>query len=68
MEHLNIDAEEKNVQKLVSVIDEMSLMMDVKVLLNEYYLATFDENGNSMKIALNNGQKFRITVDEIKWY
>lgn len=66
MNNLNIAAEEKNVQKLISVIDEMSLMMDVKVLLNEYYLATFDENGNSMKIALNNGQKFRITVEEIK--
>lgn len=66
MNSLNIAAEEKNVQKLISVIDEMSLMMDVKVLLNEYYLATFDENGNSMKIALNNGQKFRITVEEIK--
>ena len=66
MNNLNIAAEEKNVQKLISVIDEMSLMMDVKVLLNEYYLATFDENGNSMKIALNNGQKFRLTVEEIK--
>lgn len=66
MENLNISAKENGVERLTSVIDEMSLMMDIKVLLNEYYLATFNENGNSLKIALNNGQKFRITVEEMK--
>lgn len=66
MENLNISAKESGVERLTSVIDEMSLMMDIKVLINEYYLATFNENGNSLKIALNNGQKFRITVEEMK--
>lgn len=50
---------------LNSVVDEFSLLLDIKALLNEYYLATFSENGNSLDIAFNNGQKFRLTVKEI---
>lgn len=40
------------------------LLLDLKVLMKEYYIATFSEDNGSLKIALNNGQKFRLILLE----
>ncbi len=40
------------------------LLLDLKVLLKEYYVATFSDEKGSLKIALNNGQKFRLILLE----
>lgn len=40
------------------------LLLDLKVLMKEYYIATFSEDNGSLKIALNNGQKFRLVLIE----
>lgn len=53
-------------QGLTCKVDERSLMFDIKVLLKEYYMATFCADGKTLQIALNNGQKFCITIEEIK--
>ena len=40
------------------------LLLDLKALMKEYYVATFSEDNGSLKIALNNGQKFRLILLE----
>ena len=40
------------------------LLLDLKVLMKEYYVATFSEDNGSLKIALNNGQKFSLILLE----
>lgn len=60
---LSIECE--NGQNIISTVDETGLLMDIKYLINEYYLATFSEKENSLEIAFNNGQKFRLTISEI---
>lgn len=40
------------------------LLLDLKVLMKEYYVATFSEDSGSLKIALNNGQKFHLILLE----
>lgn len=49
-------------------VEESDLLIDVKYLLKEFYVATITENGDSLKIALKNGQTFIITVREDKKY
>ena len=44
-------------------IDDM--LLDLKVLLKEYYCGTFTEDGKSLKITLNNGQKFLLSMTAI---
>lgn len=45
-------------------VELIDLLADIKVLLKEYYIATFDDRGNSLNIKFNNGQKYRLTVEE----
>lgn len=45
-------------------IDINSLLTDIKVLLKEYYLATFNEDGNQLLLKFSNGQKFKLTLSE----
>ena len=40
------------------------LLLDLKVLMKEYYVATFSDDGGTLKIALSNGQKFRLVLIE----
>ena len=40
------------------------LLLDLKVLMKEYYVATFSDDNGWLKIALNNGQKFRFILIE----
>lgn len=48
------------------IVDEDDLLCDIKKLLGEYYIATFNANGKSLCISFNNGQKFCVTVKEAK--
>ena len=41
-------------------IDDM--LLDLKVLLKEYYCGTFTDDGKSLKISLNNGQNFLLNI------
>ena len=44
-------------------LDDM--LLDLKVLLKEYYCGTFTDDGKSLKISLNNGQKFLLNMTAI---
>ena len=44
-------------------IDDM--LLDLKVLLKEYYCGTFTHDGKALKITLNNGQKFLLNMTAI---
>ena len=41
------------------------IILDIKALFSEYFLAIFAADGKSLNVSFNNGQKFRITVSEI---
>lgn len=47
-------------------IEAGDLLFDLKVLLKEYYIATFTDDGKSLLINFNNGQKFKLSLEEIK--
>lgn len=40
------------------------LLIDIKVLLKEYYAATFSDDGSSLLMQFSNGQKFRLRLEE----
>lgn len=61
-----VSLECENMQEIISTVDVTGLLMDIKFLVNEYYIATFSEAVDALCIALNNGQKFRLTAEEIK--
>ncbi|MDE6362216.1 MAG: hypothetical protein K2N53_05210 [Clostridia bacterium] len=44
-------------------LDDM--LLDLKVLLKEYYCGTFTDEGKSLKISLNNGQKFLLNLKAV---
>ncbi len=54
----------ENSNKLNYSVDAHSLLIDIKILLKEYYLATFNEEGNRLIIKFNNGQKFKLTLTD----
>lgn len=63
----NIDKEEKRSLSLNAdcwKISAQDLLIDLKVLMKEYYVATFTENEGELKIAFENGQKFIIGIKE----
>ncbi len=43
-------------------ITEQDLLFDLKCLMKEYYIATFKESGESLKLSFENGQTFDIFV------
>lgn len=43
-----------------AVIDERDLLLDLKVLMKEYYIGSFEGDGSVLKIALSNGQRFEL--------
>ena len=47
------------------VIDANDLLLDLKVLMKEYYIGTFNTEGTALKVNFKNGQKFLISVSEI---
>lgn len=46
-------------------VDSDSLLFDLKFIMKEYYIGTFSENGESLRIKFNNGQIFEVTINEI---
>ena len=42
------------------------IALDLKFLLKDYYLATFDVSGKALNVNFENGQKIKLTVEEIK--
>lgn len=46
-------------------VNASDLLLDLKVLLKEYYIATFTSDGNALLINFNNGQKFKLNVEEL---
>lgn len=41
-----------------------AVLRDIKYLLKEYYVATFFDDGSTLKLKFTNGQKFSIAVKE----
>ena len=41
---------------------EHDLLFDLKSLIKEYYVATFTESGENLKLSFENGQSFLISV------
>ena len=62
----HIFVKDSGVEALDGRTDSLSLLLDLKVLIKEYYTATFTVDERGLVIGFNNGQKFKITVDEIK--
>lgn len=42
------------------------ILRDIKFLMREYYTGFYSEIDNGLIIRFNNGQKFKLTVSEIK--
>lgn len=61
----NFLLDNETMSEIESKVETFDLMTDIKVLLREYYIATFGESGNSLNIAFNNGQRFSIAVAEV---
>lgn len=47
-------------------IVERDLLLDIKCLLRDYYVATFDEEGARLTLRFNNGQTFVLEIKEKK--
>ena len=52
------------ISDLTSRVDIKAILFDLKYLLKEYYIATFTEEGQTLLVEFNNGQKFEIIVRE----
>ncbi|MCM1289457.1 MAG: hypothetical protein NC132_02245 [Corallococcus sp.] len=63
-EHLFV-TEMESAQVFNYKVDEQSLLLDLKVLLKEYYSATFAVAKNSLKLQFTNGQIFELSVKEV---
>lgn len=63
-EHIFVPATEIADAEFQCKVTANDLLLDLKVLMKEYYVATFSEDNGSLKIALNNGQKFRLILLE----
>lgn len=46
-------------------VDAKDLLLDLKVLIKEYYIATLNSQSNSLLLKFTNGQKFSIVVKEL---
>lgn len=46
-------------------VDAESILFDLKVLLREYYAATFTYDENALKLQFTNGQTFILNAKEV---
>ena len=46
-------------------VDAESILLDLKVLLRDYYTATFTKEENALKLQFNNGQTFILSAKEV---
>ena len=64
--HVCLRDYECNEGKLDYTVDAFSIMLDMKALMSEYYVATINQDADALQIQFNNGQKFKVMVEEIK--
>ena len=64
-EHLFVSEMEGLEQNLSFTIDEKSLLLDLKVLIKEYYAVTFNQSEDGLILTFCNRQRFCISVKEI---
>ncbi|MDE5755766.1 MAG: hypothetical protein K2I23_01600 [Clostridia bacterium] len=41
------------------------LFLDLKFLLKEYYMGTFTNDGKALMLKFTNGQKFKLSLNEV---
>ena len=59
----NVETKEKNVCYAANwTTTEQDLLLYLKCLIKEYYVATFTESGKNLKLSFENGQSFLISV------
>lgn len=46
-------------------VEAEEILFDLKVLLRDYYVATFTKDENALKLQFTNGQTFMLTAKEI---
>ena len=46
-------------------VEAEEILFDLKVLLREYYAATFTKDENALKLQFNNGQTFILSAKEV---
>ena len=46
-------------------VDAESILLDLKVLLRDYYAATFTKEEDALKLQFTNGQKFILSAKEV---
>ncbi len=56
----------KDVENLNVTVDAISILLDLKALMKDYYTATFTAKEKELEIKFDNGQKFLISVKEKK--
>ncbi len=62
--HMFITETEGAKDKFNYKVEAEDILLDLKALLKEYYAATFSADGKSLKISFNNGQVFKLMVEE----
>ena len=53
-------------EKFKWIFDTDDILRDIKIFMRENYIACYDEDGKSFIVKFNNGQRFSISVTEIK--
>ena len=46
-------------------VETEEILFDLKVLLRDYYAATFTKDENALKLQFNNGQTFILSAKEV---
>ena len=61
-----VTTESESMQGVVNTINAYDLLLDIKALVSEYYIATFSQEKDWLKISFNNGQKFKIEIKQME--
>ena len=56
---------DEEISDIKSKTDINGILYDIKYLMQEYYIATFSERGDSLIMQLSNGQVFEVCVSEV---
>ena len=46
-------------------VEVEDLFLDLKFLLKEYYMGTFTNDGKALMLKFTNGQKFKLSLNEV---
>ncbi|MDR3263139.1 MAG: hypothetical protein LBT30_02415 [Clostridiales bacterium] len=58
--------EEAEKRRKNSRIQSPDFLLDIKILLQNNYIVSFDGKQNALRVFLNNGQTFLLTANETK--